>query len=112
MRRQLHPDASHVADTLIARGHHGVIVNQERPTRTAAAAAAVLAVEIGAIIRSLVFLLDDDPVLLLISGAHEAHLDRTGNRLGGTLTYATRASRRPTSRWWTGSATPSPTPIR
>ncbi|CAM2823281.1 YbaK/EbsC family protein [Skermania piniformis] len=88
MRRQLHPDASHVADTLIARGHHGVIVNQERPTRTAAAAAAVLAVEIGAIIRSLVFLLDDDPVLLLISGAHEAHLDRTGNRLGGTLTYA------------------------
>jgi len=27
MRRLLHPNASHVADTLIARGHHGVITD-------------------------------------------------------------------------------------
>jgi prolyl-tRNA editing enzyme YbaK/EbsC (Cys-tRNA(Pro) deacylase) len=88
MRRLLHPNASHVADTLIARGHHGVIVTQAEPTHTAAAAAAALGVEVGAITKSLVFLLDDDPVLLLVSGRHQVNLESTGARLDGTLTRA------------------------
>lgn len=88
MRRLLHPDASHVADTLIARGHHGVIVAPEHPTDTAAGAAAALGVDVGAITKSLVFLLDDDPVLLLVSGSHNVDLARTGRRLGGDLTRA------------------------
>jgi prolyl-tRNA editing enzyme YbaK/EbsC (Cys-tRNA(Pro) deacylase) len=89
MRRLLHPNASHVADTLIARGHHGVIVTQTEPTHTAEAAAAALGVEVGAITKSLVFLLDDDPVLLLVSGRHQVNLENTGARLEGTLTRAT-----------------------
>lgn len=92
MRKLLHPNASHVADTLIARGHHGVIVNQPESTHTAAQAAQSLGVDIGAITKSLVFLLDDDPVLLLVSGAHQVHLARTGPRLGGTLTRADAAA--------------------
>ncbi|HEY5854679.1 MAG TPA: YbaK/EbsC family protein [Aldersonia sp.] len=88
MRRLLHPNASHVADTLIARGHHGVIVTQAEPTHTAAEAAAGLGVEVGAITKSLVFLLDEDPVLLLVSGRHQVNLERTGARLDGTLTRA------------------------
>ncbi|KAA0024415.1 YbaK/EbsC family protein [Antrihabitans cavernicola] len=92
MARLLHPNASHVADTLIARGHHGVIVTQPEATHTAAEAAAALGVAIGAITKSLVFLLDDDPVLLLVSGAHQVDVDATGSRLDGTLTRAPAAA--------------------
>ncbi len=88
MRRLLHPDASHVADTLIARGHHGVIVTPEGATHTAAEAAATLGVNVGAITKSMVFLLDDDPVLLLVSGAHNVDLAHTGPRLDGLLAPA------------------------
>ncbi|KZF01125.1 EbsC protein, partial [Rhodococcus sp. EPR-157] len=45
-------------------------------------------VSVGAIVKSLVFLLDDDPVLLLVSGAHQVNLEATGKRLDGTLTRA------------------------
>lgn len=89
MRRStLSPVACLVSDTLIARGHHGVIVTQQAPTPTAADAARALGVEVGAITKSLVFLLNDDPVLLLVSGAHQVDLDKTGARLEGTLTRA------------------------
>ncbi|MFF2553153.1 YbaK/EbsC family protein [Nocardia sp. NPDC058058] len=91
MRRSLPPVASKVSDTLIARGHHGVILTQPQPTHTAAEAAQALGVELGAITKSLLFLLDDDPVLLLVSGAHTVDLDRTGERLEGTLTRAPAA---------------------
>jgi len=80
--------AARVSDTLIARGHHGVIVTQDEPTHTAAEAAQALGVEVGAIAKSLVFLLDEDPVLLLVSGEHQVDLTRTGERLQGTLTRA------------------------
>ncbi|MCM6772776.1 YbaK/EbsC family protein [Nocardia sp. CDC159] len=91
MRRSLPPVASRVSDTLIARGHHGVIVTQAEPTHTAEQAAQALGVEVGAITKSLVFLLDDDPVLLLVSGAHQVDVERTGERLEGTLTRAPAA---------------------
>ncbi|MEV6136680.1 YbaK/EbsC family protein [Nocardia sp. NPDC051990] len=88
MRMSLPPVACRVADTLIARGHHGVIITQPAPTPTAADAARALGVDVGAITKSLVFLLDDDPVLLLVSGAHQVDLRRTGERLEGKLTRA------------------------
>lgn len=88
MRRSLPPLASKVSDTLIARGHHGVIITQPLPVHTAQEAADAIGVDVGAIIKSLVFVLDDDPVLLLVSGAHQVHLNRTGERLEGTLTRA------------------------
>ncbi|QIS08346.1 MULTISPECIES: YbaK/EbsC family protein [Nocardia] len=87
-RSSLPPVACRVSDTLIARGHHGVIVNQPNPTHTAADAARALGIEVGAITKSLVFLLDEDPVLLLVSGAHQVDLDNTGKRLEGTLKRA------------------------
>lgn len=89
MARLLHPDAAHVADTLIARGHHGVIVAQSEPMRPADRAARTLGVEVGAVIDSHVFLLDDDPILLLVSGSHTVDLETTGTRLDGKLTEAT-----------------------
>lgn len=88
MRRSLPPVAARVSDTLIARGHHGVILTQPRPAHTAQDAAEALGVALGAITKSLVFLLDDDPVLLLVSGAHQVNLESTGRRLEGTLCRA------------------------
>ncbi|RVW06672.1 YbaK/EbsC family protein [Rhodococcus spongiicola] len=88
MPRLLHPNAAHVADTLIARGHHGVIVSQPAPTRSSTEAATALGADLGSIVKSLVFLLDDEPVLLLVSGAHEVNVVATGARLQGTLTRA------------------------
>lgn len=91
MRRSLPPVAAKVSDTLIARGHHGVILTQPQPTHTAQEAAHALGVDIAVIIKSLVFLLDDDPVLLLVSGAHQVNLESTGQRLDGRLTRAPAA---------------------
>lgn len=88
MPRPLHPNAARVADTLIARGHHGLITTQSTPVRTAEQAAAAVRVDIGAIVESLVFLLDDEPVLILVSGAHRVSLELTGSRLGGILSPA------------------------
>ncbi|ORI27343.1 YbaK/EbsC family protein [Rhodococcus sp. 1168] len=88
MHRLLHPNAAHVADVLISRGHHGVVVTAPLPTADAAAESLGVDVDVGAIVKSLVFLLDDDPVLLLVSGAHRVNLDRTGRRLEGTLSQA------------------------
>ncbi|MGA9869961.1 MAG: YbaK/EbsC family protein [Rhodococcus sp. (in: high G+C Gram-positive bacteria)] len=88
MTRLLHPNAAHVADVLIQRGHHGVVVTSPEPTPTAQAAAASVGVDVGAIVKSLVFLLDDEPILLLVSGAHQVNLPNTGARLEGTLTRA------------------------
>lgn len=91
MARTLHPDAAHVARTLISRGHHGVVITQERPAANASDIAETLGVDLGSVTRSLVFLLDDEPVLLVVSGAHRVDTERTGKRLEGTLTRAPAA---------------------
>lgn len=88
MSRSQHPNAARVADTLIARGHHGLITQQPESVHTAEQAAAAVGVGVAAIVKSLVFLLDDEPVLLLVSGAHRVNVARTAERLGGALTPA------------------------
>ncbi|RMI29364.1 YbaK/EbsC family protein [Nocardia stercoris] len=88
MRRSLPPVASRVSDTLIARGHHGVIITQPMPAHSAAETAHALGVDIGAVTEARVYLLDDDPILLLLAGGHRVDLGRTGIRLEGRLTAA------------------------
>lgn len=88
MPTPLHPNAAHVAETLIARGHHGVIVTQPTSVHTAVEAATALGVEVGTITKSLVFLLDEDPILILVSGEHQVDIERTGKRLQGNLSRA------------------------
>ncbi|MDJ0393453.1 YbaK/EbsC family protein [Rhodococcus sp. G-MC3] len=88
MPRLLHPNAAHVADILISRGHHGVVVTSPDPWPTAEAAAESIGVEVGALVKSSVFLLDDDPVLILVSAKHRVNAEATGKRLDGALTPA------------------------
>ena len=49
---------------------------------TAAAAAIVLGCEVGAIANSLVFAVDDEPLLVLASGAHRVDTEKLAGRLG------------------------------
>lgn len=65
-----------------------MITTQPESIHSARDAAESLGVDLAAIVKSLVFLLDDEPVLLLVSGAHEVNLEHTGARLEGTLTRA------------------------
>ncbi|MGN6742477.1 MAG: YbaK/EbsC family protein [Amnibacterium sp.] len=51
-------------------------------TRTAAEAAAALGCEVGAIANSLVFLADDEPLLVMTSGAHRVDTAALAERIG------------------------------
>src|SRR5918912_1884486 len=48
----------------------------DQPTRTVAEAAAALDVEAGQIAKSLVFLADGEPVVIVASGAHRVDVDQ------------------------------------
>lgn len=57
-------------------------------TRTAAEAAAAVGCELAQIVKSLVFLCDGEPVLVLTSGAKQVDTERLGAMLGGTISRA------------------------
>ncbi len=78
------------ATTLYARrlGDLGLeVVVREFPegTHTAQDAADALGCDVAAIVKSLVFTLDGQPILVLVSGANRVDVDALGVRLGGTL---------------------------
>jgi prolyl-tRNA editing enzyme YbaK/EbsC (Cys-tRNA(Pro) deacylase) len=65
----LHPSARRVAEVLIGRGAQGPFLEFDATTKTAADAARALGCEVGAIASCLVFVLDDEPVVIIKSGA-------------------------------------------
>jgi prolyl-tRNA editing enzyme YbaK/EbsC (Cys-tRNA(Pro) deacylase) len=73
---------SAVERALKAAGGAGDITVFPEPVPTAAAAAATLGCEVGAIANSLVFEADGDALLVLASGAHRVHTGRLARRLG------------------------------
>jgi len=66
----MHSSARHVADVLSSLGAGGEVRELPEPAPTAAAAAAQLGCEVGAIANSLIFNADGQPLLILTSGAH------------------------------------------
>ncbi|MQA86082.1 MAG: YbaK/EbsC family protein [Streptosporangiales bacterium] len=74
--------AQQVAEVLAARGARGEVRTFAEPVPTAAAAAAQLGCEVGAIANSLVFDADGEPVLILTSGAHRVDTARVAKELG------------------------------
>jgi len=71
-----------VRDQLTAVGFAGEIRVLPEPVPTAAAAAAALGCEVGAIANSLIFEADGAALLVVASGAHRVHLGRLARRLG------------------------------
>jgi prolyl-tRNA editing enzyme YbaK/EbsC (Cys-tRNA(Pro) deacylase) len=85
-----HPNVQKVADALRAAGATGEIVILDEAVPTAAAAAAELGGEVGAIANSLIFDGDGTPVLILTSGAHRVDTAKVAAELGiGKLKRAT-----------------------
>ena len=79
-----------VHDALRAAGITGDIVVLPDAASTAALAAAALGVEVGAIANSLVFWSDDEPLLVMTSGAHRVDTAALAERLGrGSIARAT-----------------------
>jgi prolyl-tRNA editing enzyme YbaK/EbsC (Cys-tRNA(Pro) deacylase) len=85
-----HPNVQRVADALAAAGATGEIRILDEAVPTAAAAAAELGCEVGAIANSLIFDGDGSPVLILTSGAHRVDTAKLAAELG--LTKLKRAT--------------------
>jgi len=78
-----HPNCRAVNAVLERAGAPGRVRILAEPAPTAAAAAALLGVEVGAIANSLVFLTQvDEPVLVMTSGAHRVDLPTAAAALG------------------------------
>src|SRR3990170_2006590 len=77
-----HPNVERVAADLAAAGATGQIRLLDEAAPTAAAAAAQLGCEVGAIANSLIFDADGSPVLILTSGAHRVDTAKLAAELG------------------------------
>ena len=85
-----HPRVAEVTRLLRAAGAAGEVHTLPDSARTAAAAAAQLGVDVGAIANSLVFDVDGNPLLVLTSGAHRVDEAAVAGLLGvRRLTRAT-----------------------
>ncbi len=94
------PAAARVQETLRALGVAAEVVVLEESARTAAQAAAACGVGVGQIVKSLVFLADRDPILVLVSGANQAD----ERRLAAVTGRAVRRADADTVRAVTGYA--------
>jgi prolyl-tRNA editing enzyme YbaK/EbsC (Cys-tRNA(Pro) deacylase) len=80
----MHPTTARVAAALAEAGLDTEIREFAETTRTAQEAADTLGVAVGAIVKSLCFVADDTPVILLVSGANRADLEKLRSLLGAT----------------------------
>lgn len=77
-----------VADALAALGIQSEITEFAESTRTAEQAAAAVNAVVGQIVKSLVFLAGERPVLALVSGANRVDTQRLAAIAGGLITRA------------------------
>lgn len=80
---RLHPSAERVQASLTAAGSDSRVRELAEDARTADEAAAALGVEVGRIAKSLVFMADGEPVLVVASGADRVDTAALGGALGG-----------------------------
>jgi prolyl-tRNA editing enzyme YbaK/EbsC (Cys-tRNA(Pro) deacylase) len=81
----MHPTAAKLQQRLAGRGLEVEVRELPASTRTAAEAAAACGCEVGQIVKSLVFVLDDEPTMVLCAG------DRRVERLDGRPARADEA---------------------
>jgi prolyl-tRNA editing enzyme YbaK/EbsC (Cys-tRNA(Pro) deacylase) len=78
----LHPTARRVQEALASLGSSTKVVEVPTSARTAAEAASSLGTDVGQIVKSLVFVADGRPVLLLVAGDRHVDLAKTAAALG------------------------------
>ena len=78
----MHPNTERVATAALAAGLEIDIERFPEGTRTAADAARAVGCEVGQIVKSLVFMAGDAPILALVSGANRVDLDKLARAAG------------------------------
>ena len=71
-----------VADALAAAGVQTTVIEFAESTRTAEQAAAAVGTTVGRIVKSLVFMAGQEPILALVSGANRLDMERLAAHLG------------------------------
>ena len=94
-------DSSRFASVLTELGVPGEVRVLPDSAPTAAAAAAQLGCEVGAIANSLVFAADGAPLLVMTSGAHRVDTSRVASLVAASVVARADAS---SVRAWTGQA--------
>jgi prolyl-tRNA editing enzyme YbaK/EbsC (Cys-tRNA(Pro) deacylase) len=74
----MHPTAARLAERLRRRGLEIEVRTLSDSARTAALAAAALGVEVGQIVKSLLFVKADEPVMVLCAGDRRVDAERLG----------------------------------
>jgi len=80
----MHPNVTRVVEAAAAEGLAIEVRRFPEGTRTAADAARAVGCEVAHIVKSLVFMVDDRPVVALVSGANRVDLDKLATAAGGT----------------------------
>jgi prolyl-tRNA editing enzyme YbaK/EbsC (Cys-tRNA(Pro) deacylase) len=110
------PERSQAVDQhLRAAGLSTQIYDLPDSTRTALDAASALGCEVGAIASSLIFLADDEPLLVMTSGRHRVDTDILASSLGASVVVIAPAKRvREVTGQTIGGVAPvgHPTPLR
>jgi len=102
----MHPAAARVQTALQARGLPGGVIELAESARTAAEAAAACGVSVGQIVKSLVFLSGDEPILVLVSGANQADERRLKALTGRPIRRADAAAVRAATGFAIGGVPP------
>ena len=95
-----------VREALTAAGLEAEIIRVAETARTAEGAAEAVGVEVGQIVKSLVFLSAGDPVLALVSGANRLDTAKLAMQTGGTITRADAAAVRAATGYAIGGIPP------
>jgi Cys-tRNA(Pro) deacylase len=95
-----------VADALGAAGIEVQILELADSTRTAEEAAAAIGTSVPRIVKSLVFMADENPLLALVSGSNRLDTARLGATLGKTIGRADAARVREATGFAIGGVPP------
>lgn len=95
-----------VLDALHAAGIDAEIKELSASTRTAEEAAAAVGTSVPHIVKSLVFLADDRPIVALVSGSNRLDTDRVGQLLGCAIARADAATVRAATGFAIGGVPP------
>jgi prolyl-tRNA editing enzyme YbaK/EbsC (Cys-tRNA(Pro) deacylase) len=80
----MHPNVSRVVEAAAARGLAIEVRRFPEGTRTAADAARAVGCDVAQIVKSLVFVADDRPIVALVSGANRVAVDKLAAAAGAS----------------------------
>ena len=100
------PSVQRVRDALAAADLHPEIVEYAETTKTAQAAAEALGTTVERIVKSLVFLADGEPLVVLASGVNRVDTAKLGRELGKRIDRADAAQVRAATGFAIGGVAP------